>query len=52
MTKKKTTEIIIKEFKEKHGDKYDYSKVKYIDSKTHVNIICKKENYRNNNQRV
>ena len=42
MTKKKTTEIIIKEFKEKHGDKYDYSKVKYIDSKTHVNIICKK----------
>ena len=28
-------------FNKKHGEKYDYSKVKYIDSKTHVTIICK-----------
>lgn len=27
-----------------HGDKYDYSKVKYIDSSTKVCIICKKHN--------
>jgi hypothetical protein len=26
---------------EKHGDKYDYSKVDYINSKLHVNIICR-----------
>ena len=36
----KTTEDIIKEFKEKHGDKYDYSLVKYINNKTKVKIIC------------
>ena len=27
--------------KEIHGDKYDYSKVKYLNSKTKVTIICK-----------
>ena len=30
---------------EKHGDKYDYSKVIYINSTTNVIIICKKHNY-------
>lgn len=25
-----------------HGDKYDYSDVKYVDSRTNVSIICKK----------
>lgn len=28
-----------------HGDKYDYSKVEYIDSATKICIICKKHNY-------
>lgn len=28
-----------------HGDKYDYSKVKYVNTNTHVIIICKKHNY-------
>lgn len=40
MTKKKTTEIIIKEFKEKHGDTFDYSKVDYQGNNTEVIIIC------------
>ena len=35
-----TTEECIERFKKVHGDKYDYSKVKYIDSKTDVIIIC------------
>lgn len=35
-----TTEEFIKKAKEVHGDKYDYSKTKYVDSKTKVSIIC------------
>ena len=35
-------EIFIKKAKEVHGDKYDYSKVKYINSQTKVCIICPK----------
>jgi uncharacterized protein YggL (DUF469 family) len=38
--KKKTTEQFIKEAIEKHGYKYDYSKVEYIDANTKVCIIC------------
>ena len=38
--KKKTKEEFIKEATEKHGDKYDYSKVKYVNSATKVCIIC------------
>lgn len=38
---KKTQEEVIKEFKEVHGDKYDYSLVKYIDARTRVDIICR-----------
>ena len=38
----KTTEDIVKEFKEIHGDKYDYSKVKYVNATTKVCIICPK----------
>ena len=34
------TDIFIKKAKEIHGDKYDYSKVNYINSKTKVCIIC------------
>ena len=36
----KTTEQFIKEAREIHGDKYDYSKVKYINRNTPVTIIC------------
>ena len=35
-----TTEEFIKKAKEIHGDKYDYSKVNYIDVQTKVCIIC------------
>ena len=37
-----TTEKFIEKAKKIHGNKYDYSKVKYIDSKTKVCIICSK----------
>ena len=36
-----TNEEFIKKAKEKHGDKYDYSKVEYVNDKTHIIIICK-----------
>ena len=39
---RKTTEQFIKESRKIHGDKYDYSKVNYIDEKTDVTIICPK----------
>ena len=38
--KKITTEEFIKRSNEIHSDKYDYSKVMYIDNKTKVCIIC------------
>lgn len=37
---KMTTEIFIEKAKSVHGDKYDYSKVVYINVKTNVQIIC------------
>ena len=40
MSKKKTKEEFIKEAKKIHGDKYDYSKVDYVNSATKVCIIC------------
>lgn len=40
MRKKLTTEDFIEKAKSIHGDKYDYSKVEYIDSVTKVCIIC------------
>ena len=36
----KTTKDFIKESKSVHGDKYDYSLVKYIRNKANVSIIC------------
>ena len=36
-----TTEIFIEKAKSIHGDKYDYSKVEYINCRTPVCIICK-----------
>jgi very-short-patch-repair endonuclease len=38
----KTTEQFIAEAKKVHGDKYDYSKVEYLNSHTKICIICKK----------
>ena len=38
--KKRTTEDFINDARKIHGDKYDYSKVKYIDGKTPICIIC------------
>jgi len=40
MPKKKTKEEFIKRAREVHGDKYDYSKVVYINNHTKVKIIC------------
>lgn len=37
-----TTEEFIKQAKEVHGNRYNYSLVNYINSKTKVKIICKK----------
>lgn len=38
--KKLTKEIFIEKSKKIHGDKYDYSKVNYINTRTKVCIIC------------
>ena len=40
MSKKLSLEEFIEKAKEIHGDKYDYSKVEYINTKTKVCIIC------------
>ena len=40
MSKPLTKEIFIERARKIHGDKYDYSKVEYIDNKTKVCIIC------------
>ena len=37
---KSTTKEFITKAKEKHGDKYDYSKVEYVNNKSKVCIIC------------
>ena len=39
---KLTTKEFIKKAREVHGDKYDYSKVEYVNSRTKVCIICKR----------
>ena len=40
---RKNNKDVIKEFKKLHGDKYDYSKVKYGKNNTEkVEIVCKK----------
>ena len=38
--KKLTTKEIIQKAKLIHGDKYDYSKVEYINSNTKICIVC------------
>ena len=37
---KKTLEEFIKDSRKVHGNKYDYSKVNYVNSKTKVTVIC------------
>jgi len=39
-SKKLKTEEFIRRAREVHGNKYDYSKVNYVDCKTKVTIIC------------
>ena len=39
---KKTSEEFIEQAKKIHNDKYDYSKVEYIDSSTKICVICPK----------
>jgi very-short-patch-repair endonuclease len=41
MSNRKTKEQFIEKAIEIHGDKYDYSKVDYVNSKTKIIIICK-----------
>jgi len=41
-TAKLDTKIFITKAKKIHGDRYDYSKVKYVDTKTNITIICPK----------
>ena len=41
MSQKLTTEEFIKKARVVHGDKYDYSKVEYVNNQTKVCIICK-----------
>lgn len=40
MARKITTEIFIREAREIHGDRYDYSLAEYVASKAEVTIIC------------
>ena len=40
LLKKGTTNTFIEKAKKVHGDKYDYSKVNYINAKTKICIIC------------
>ena len=37
---KTKNEIFIEKAKKVHGDKYDYSKVQYVNAYTKVGIIC------------
>lgn len=39
--KRKTKEQFIKDAQQIHGDRYDYSQVKYINNKTKVKIFCR-----------
>jgi hypothetical protein len=41
MPRKLTTETFIQKARAKHGDRYDYSKVVYVNSSAKVTIICK-----------
>lgn len=40
-TKKLSTEQVIEQFKGKHGDRYDYRLVRYLNARTKVCVLCK-----------
>lgn len=40
MSRRKTKEEFIRSALERHGQKYDYSNIEYLDTKTKVEIIC------------
>jgi hypothetical protein len=40
--KPKSIDLVLSEFREVHGDTYDYSKVKYKNKSTNITIICRK----------
>jgi Zn finger protein HypA/HybF involved in hydrogenase expression len=42
---KLTIEQVLEQFKEVHGDQFDYSNVVYVDTHTKVEIYCKKHSY-------
>ena len=42
MPTKLTTEDFITKAKKIHGDRYDYSLVKYVSAKANVDIICER----------
>lgn len=42
---KLSEEEVLQEFKEKHGNAFDYSRVKYVDGNTPVEIYCKKHDF-------
>ncbi len=41
MPRKLTQEQALAQFRETHGDHYDYSRVEYVNSRTKVVIICR-----------
>lgn len=41
MTKRLTKDEFVSRARKLHGDKYDYSKVVYVNARNHVDIICK-----------
>jgi hypothetical protein len=40
-TKQDSVSIFIEKARNIHGDRYDYSKVNYVNQRTKVTIICK-----------
>lgn len=44
MARRKTLKEILAEFRIKHGDRYDYSLVEYVNQKRKIKILCRKCN--------
>ena len=40
VVRKKRIDQVLEGFRKRHGDRYDYSKVEYVDNNTHIIIIC------------
>jgi len=52
MSSVKSNKYFIDEIKKIHGDKYDYSKINYINSYTNVIVVCPKHGEQNINPRI